>query len=38
MSIHLKRDQTKKLKDLIKNEKEQLLSREKDVKDDWNLI
>ena len=38
MNINVKRDETKRLQDLIKNEEESLNSREQDIKNDWDLI
>ena len=38
MNINIKKDETKRLEDLIKNEEESLKSREKDIENDWVLI
>jgi hypothetical protein len=38
MNINIKKDETKRIEDLIKNEEESLKQRENDIKNDWELI
>ena len=38
MNINIKKDETKRIEDLIKNEEETIKQRESDIKNDWELI
>ena len=38
MNINIKREETNRLEDFIKNEEESLKARELDIKNDWNLL
>ncbi len=38
MNINIKKEETKRLEDFIKNEEESLKSRKADIESDWNLV